>query len=99
MRRPVGDRVGIGDLAGQHRTLHEARQRLADMLIFTGPRPPPATADIVAFHRAESVDHYEGTTSDIFARVNAGAPGRTVTAQPLTGSGTGVKAVAANGER
>lgn len=65
------------------RTLHEARQRPADMLIFCDPRSP-ATADIVAFHRDETVDHYEGTTSDIFARVNAGAPGRTVTARPLS---------------
>ena len=81
------------------RTLHEARQRLADMLIFCDPRSP-ATADIVAFHRDETVDHYEGTTGDIFARVNAGAPGRTVTARPLTtGTSTGVEAVAVDGER
>ena len=58
-------------------TLHEARaatRRHADLL-----RPEsPATADIVAFHRDETVDHYEGTTSDIFARVNARGtrPGR-----------------------
>ena len=56
------------------RTLHEARQRLADMLIFCDPGSP-ATADIVAFHRDETVDHYEGSTGDIFARVNAGVPG------------------------
>ena len=40
----------------------------------------PATADIVAFHRRETVDHYTGTTGDIVDRVNAGAPGRTVLA-------------------
>ena len=64
-------------------TMHEARQRLADMLIFCDPKSP-ATADIVAFHRDDTVDHYEGSTGDIFTQVNAGTPGRTVTAQPLT---------------
>ena len=77
------------------RTLHEARRRLADMLIFCDPKSP-ATADIVAFDRDETVDHYEGTTGDIFAWVNAGAPGRTVTARPLT---TSTGSVAVDGER
>jgi len=38
------------------RTIDEARQRLADMLLFADPAAP-TTADIVAFHRAETVDH------------------------------------------
>ena len=81
------------------RTLYEARQRLADMLIFCDPRST-VIADIVAFHRDETVAHYEGTTGDIFAQVNAGAPGRTVTAQPLTnGTSTGADVVAVDGNR
>jgi hypothetical protein len=56
------------------RTLAEARQRLADMLIFCDP-DAPATADIVAFHRAGTVEDYDGTAGDIFTRVNAGTPG------------------------
>ena len=81
--------------------LHEARQRLADMLIFCDPWST-VIADLVAFHRDETVDHYEGTTGDIFARVNAGAPGRTVTARPLTTStstSTSTSSVAVDGER
>ena len=83
------------------RTLHEARQRLADMLIFCDPRST-VTADIIAFHRDETVDHYEGSTGDIFAQVNAGAPGRTVTARPLThgtSTSTGAHVVAVDGDR
>jgi len=53
------------------------------MLIFTDPRAP-ATADIVAFHQDATVDHFEGTTGDIFGRVSAGTPGRTLTTPPLT---------------
>ena len=79
------------------RTLHEARQRLADMLIFCDPTST-VIADIVAFHRDETVDHYEGTTSDIFARVNTGTPGRTVTARPLT-NGTSTATTAVDVER
>ena len=71
------------------------------MLIFCDPRST-VIADFVAFHRDETVDHYEGSTGDIFARVNAGAPGRTVTARPLpngTSTSPGVKAVAVDGDR
>ncbi len=46
------------------RTIDEARQRLADMLLFADPTAP-TTADIVAFHRAETVDHYHGTARHI----------------------------------
>ena len=83
------------------RTLHDARQRLADMLIYCDPTST-VIADIVAFHRDETVDHYEGTTRDIFAQVNIGAPGRTVTTQPLTNStssSTGADVVAVDGDR
>jgi len=66
------------------------------MLIFCDPQAP-ATADIVAIHRAEPVDHYDGTAGDIFTRVNAGPPGRTVIAQTLTTS-TGAGA-AVDGQR
>ena len=77
------------------RTLHEARQRLADMLVFCDPTAP-ATADIVAFHHAGTVERYDGTAGDIFTQVNAGTPGRTVTAHPLTTTNT---AAAVDGER
>ena len=53
------------------RTIDEARQRLADMLLFADPTAP-TTADIVAFHRAETVDHYHGTAGDIYRQVNTG---------------------------
>ena len=39
------------------RTIDEARQRLADMLLSADPTAP-TTADIVAFHRGETVDHW-----------------------------------------
>jgi hypothetical protein len=77
------------------RTISEARHRLADMLIFCDPQTP-ATADIVAFHRAETVENYQGTAGDIFTRVNAGTPGRTVIAHPLTSTSTGA---ATDGQR
>ena len=65
------------------RTIEQARQRLADMLIFCDPHAP-ATADITAFHPARAVERYDGTAGDIFTQVNAAAPGRTVIVQPLT---------------
>lgn len=77
------------------RTLPEARQRLADMLIFCDPTAP-ATADIVAFHPTGTVERYDGTAGDIFTQVNAGTPGRTVIANPLT---TTTAASAVDGER
>ena len=69
------------------RTLAEARQHLADMLIFADPTAP-ATAEIIAFHRGCAVEDYDGTAGDIFCQVNAGTPGRTVIARPLV-TGTG----------
>ena len=77
------------------RTLDEARQRLADMLVFCDPTAP-ATADIVAFHHGGTVERYDGTAADIFTQVNAGTPGGTVTAHPLT---TTTTAAAVDGER
>ena len=68
------------------RTIEQARQRLADMLIFCDPHAP-ATADITAFHPARAVERYDGTAGDIFTQVNTGTPGRTVTARPLTTTG------------
>ena len=65
------------------RTIEQARQRLADMLIFCDPHAP-GTADITAFHPARAVERYDGTAGDIFTQVNTAAPGRTVIAQPLT---------------
>jgi ribosomal protein S12 methylthiotransferase accessory factor YcaO len=79
------------------RTLDEARQRLADMLVFCDPTAP-ATADVVAVHHGGTVERYDGTAGDIFTRVNAGAPGRTVIAHPLTTATTSA-AVAVDGER
>ena|SRR5690349_12888695 len=75
------------------RTLDDARQRLADMLIFCDPTAP-ATANIIDVHRDGTVERYDGTAGDIFTRVNAGTPGRTVTAHPLT-----TTAAAVDGER
>ena len=79
------------------RTLDDARQRLADMLVFCDPTAP-ATADIVAFHRNGTVERYDGTAGDIFTQVNAGTPGRTVIAHPLTTTNTAA-AAAVDGER
>ena len=38
---------------------------------------------IIAFHRGSPRD-YDGTAGDIFHKVNAGTPGRTVIARPFT---------------
>ena len=78
------------------RTLEEAREHLADMLIFADPTAP-ATAEIIAFHRGSPVEDYDGTAGDIFHKVNAGTPGRTVIARPLSTSAADV--VAPVGER
>jgi hypothetical protein len=56
------------------RTIAQARQRLADMLIFCDPDAPATRADIVALPRAEPVADYDGTAGDIVTRVNAGTP-------------------------
>ena len=79
-------------------TIDEARQRLADMLLFADPTAP-TTADIVAFHRAETVDHYHGTAGDIFAKVNTGTPGRTIIARPLTTTTSAAADAAVDGQR
>gem|GEM_PF-3573971 len=54
------------------RSIDDARQRLADMLIFCDPTAA-ATADITAFTPTHTVADYSGT------------PDRTVHARPLTG--------------
>ena len=89
-RHPLG---GVAMAA----TIDEARQRLADMLLFADPTAP-TTADIVAFHRAETVDQYHGTAGDIYRQVNNGTPGRTVIARPLTTTGAAADA-AVHGRR
>ena len=80
------------------RTVDEAWQRLADMLLFADPTAP-TTADIVAFHRAETVDHYQGTAGDIYRQVNNNEPGRTVIARPLTTTSSAAAAAAVDGQR
>jgi hypothetical protein len=93
----LGDRP-LGGVA-MARTIDEARQRLADMLLFADPTAP-TTADIVAFHRADTADHYHGTTADdIYRKVNNGEPGRTVIARPLTTSSCAAADAATDGRR
>lgn len=67
------------------RSITEARHRLADMLLLIDPRQP-AFASVVRLRRGETVETYDGTTGDIFARVNNNdepVP-YVVTARPLT---------------
>ena len=66
------------------RTIDDARQRLADMLIFCDPGAA-ATADITAFTPAHTVARYSGTVAELFANLNTGTPDRTVHARPLVG--------------
>jgi hypothetical protein len=66
------------------RSIDEARQRLADMLIFCDPAAA-ATADITAFTRAGTVSRYSGAVAELFADFNAGTADRTVHARPLVG--------------
>ena len=66
------------------RSIHDARQRLADMLIFCDPTAA-AVADITAFTRAGIVARYSGTVADLFADLTTGTPDRTVHARPLIG--------------
>jgi hypothetical protein len=66
------------------RSIDDARQRLADMLIFCDPTAA-AVADITAFTRAGIVARYSGTVAELFADFNAGTPDRTVHARPLVG--------------
>jgi hypothetical protein len=79
-------------------TVDEARQRLADMLLFADPTGP-TTADIIAFHRADPADHYQGTAGDIYHQVTNVEPGRTVIARPLTSTTSAAADPAAAGER
>jgi len=66
------------------RSIDDARQRLADMLIFCDPAAA-AVADITAFTRAGIVARYSGTVAELFADFNTGTPDRTVHARPLIG--------------
>ena len=66
------------------RSIDEARQRLADMLIFCDPTAA-AVADMTAFARAGIVARYSGTVAELFADFNTGTPDRTVHARPLVG--------------
>ena len=66
------------------RSIDDARQRLADMLIFCDPAAA-ATADITAFTPTRTVARYSGTVAELFADFNTGTPDRTVHARPLVG--------------
>ena len=66
------------------RSIHEARQRLADMLIFCDPTAA-TIADITAFTPTHTVARYSGTVAELFADFNNGTADRTVHARPLTG--------------
>ena len=65
------------------RSIDDARQRLADMLIFCDPTAA-ATADITAVIPTHTVARYSGTVAELFADFN-GASDRTVHARPLVG--------------
>ena len=66
------------------RNIHDARQRLADMLIFCDPAAA-AVADITAFTPAHTVARYRGTVAELFADLTTGTGDRTVHARPLVG--------------
>ena len=66
------------------RSIDDARQRLADMLILCDPGAA-ATADITAFTPHHTVARYSGTVAELFADLNTGTPDRTVHARPLVG--------------
>ena len=66
------------------RSIHDARQRLADMLIFCDPTAA-ATADVTAFTPTHTVARYSGTVAELFADFNTGTSDRTVHARPLVG--------------
>jgi hypothetical protein len=65
------------------RSIDEARQRLADMLILCDPTAA-AVADITAFTPTHTVARYSGTVAELFADFTTGTPDRTVHAHPLT---------------
>ena len=66
------------------RSIDEARQRLADMLIFCDPAAA-AVADLAALTPTHTVARYSGTVAELFADFNTGTPDRTVHARPLVG--------------
>ena len=66
------------------RSIHEARQRLTDMLIFCDPTAA-TVADITSFTPARTVARYSGTVAELFADFNTGTADRTVHTRPLTG--------------
>jgi hypothetical protein len=66
------------------RNIHDARQRLADMLIFRNPAAA-AVADITAFTPAHTAARYSGPVAELFADLNTGTPDCTVHARPLVG--------------
>ena len=66
------------------RSIDEARQRLADMLIFCDPTAA-AVADMTAFTPTRIIARYSGTVAELFADLNTGTPDRTVHARPLVG--------------
>jgi hypothetical protein len=55
------------------RTIEEARQSLANMLLLCDPATP-AVADIVEFTRAQTVSRYIGTVGDVFAQLTNETP-------------------------
>ena len=63
------------------RSIDEARQRLADMLILCDPTAA-AVADITAFTPTHTVARYSGTVAELFADFTTGTPDRTVHAHP-----------------
>ena len=65
------------------RSIHDARQRLADMLILCDPNAA-AVADITAFTPTRTGARCSGTVAELFADFNTGTPDRTVHARPLT---------------
>ena len=65
------------------RSIHDARQRLADMLILCDPNAA-AVADITAFTPTRTGARYSGTVAELFADFNTGTPDRTILAHPLT---------------
>lgn len=66
------------------RTTDDARQRLADMLIFCDPEAA-AVADITAFTPMHTIARYSGSVAELFADLNTGTGDRTVHARPLVG--------------
>ena len=66
------------------RSIDDARQRLADMLIFCDPTAA-ATPTSPPSPPHHTVARYSGTVAELFADLNTGTPDRTVHARPLVG--------------